>query len=191
MTSPRFPPTVAEVIVQAEFEAMQVRCEASGVSRDESRRILSNSFFTASLNRMAESFREEEAAKAASPAGQALQKAWDLDLAFRRANQPYARNDTPEFLAICNEYLRLVHDVGPGDDVEIHAWVKPRTIHLKKFRLCFNSAESADEAFMWFEGDPIRNCPSKEPGVSYGGDLSSRVYKGLDRGVRAVRAGAR
>lgn len=172
-----FPATEVEAIVLAEFEAMQARCETAGVSREVSRRTLSNMFIHDSIVSMLDSKHTREADAAATPAGKTLQKAWNLFKSNQTARSIGLTPDESKFASVCEEYLLLAHGAVPGDTLEIHGWVKPRTIRLTEFRLSFNSAEKATDGFMWFDGEPIRNCPLKGSTSAHGCRLDTAVYK--------------
>jgi hypothetical protein len=157
----------AAAMVKFELKEMLDRCEAAGLAREAARDTLANIVMMESLRRWGENESARAAAAAQSPAGQALQKAFEL----RRAN-----ND-PAFQTACHDYLREAHGVSIGDTVEIYGWVTPRVLRLTNFRLCFDSAECPTQAFMWFQGDAVRNCRPGRTGPDHGCPLDKQVRK--------------
>lgn len=164
-----------ETVVKAEFAKMLDRCEAAGLDRKDARLTLSFLLTMESLERGNQAERDRVTAAAQTPSGQALQKAFELHQANEELRRLGIKPDETEFRVACDAYLRCAHAAGAGDTLEIHGWAKPRAICVKTFRLCFNNAEKATDAFMWFEGDAVRNCPKGR--TSHGCTLSSGVYK--------------
>lgn len=166
----------AQAVVEAELMALLYRCEAAGVNRDMASELLKDMVFREALSEYMEDRRGRDAAAAQTPAGAALQKAFEL---HQRQEQLRRMGCTPvadsEFDAACAEYLRLAHGVVPGDTIEIHGWTKPRVLRLKAFRLSFR--DKATDAFMWFDGDPVRNCPRNRASSEHGCSLTTYVCK--------------
>lgn len=162
--------------MKAEFASMLDRCEAAGVPRQEARATLYFALFRENLAASIQATQDRATAAASSPVGQALQKCLELYLANHELKLLRISPDESEFKAACARYLRLAHNLGIGDTAEIHAWAKPRTIRITDFSLTFEDAEEPTDAFMWFSGEGIRNCPKK--GIAnHGCDLDTRIYK--------------
>lgn len=164
-----------ETVVKAEFAAMLDRCEAAGLDRKDARDTLSFLLTMESLERGCQVERDRISAAALTPAGQALQKAFKLHQENDELRRLGVNPDVTAFSLACEAYLRCAYAAGPGDTLEIHGWAKPRTVRLKTFRLCFRNAERATDAFMWFDGDAVRNCPKNSS--HHGCPLSAGVYK--------------
>lgn len=162
-------------VVKAEFAAMLDRCEAAGLHRKDARDTLSFLLLTESLERGCQAERDRITAAAQTPAGQALQKAFELHQANDELRRLGVKPDDTVFNLACEAYLRCAYAAGPGDTLEIHGWAKPRTVRLKTFRLRFDNADRATDAFMWFEGDAVRNCPKNSS--HHGCPLSTSAYK--------------
>ena len=164
-------------IVLAEFAEMLTRCEAAGVPRESARRSLAGMLALESLTAWSNEERLRQAALALTPARQALKKAFEMYQANEELRRLQIKPDVAEFDSICQAYLVCAYHAAPGDTLEIHGWVKPRTVRLTAFRLSFSNAEEATDAFMWFEGDSIRNCPPGRASSAHGCPVGTAVYK--------------
>lgn len=169
------PAADATNVVMAEFELMLKRCEAAGVPRDVARSELAFKFLYDSVKARAAEERALQEAAAQTPAGVALQKAHALYFRNEALQRARVTPDRAEFLVACADYLRLAHNAGPGDTLEVHAWVKPRTIRVSAFHLFFSNAEDPTDVLLCFEGEGVRNCPKNRS--SHGAPLGSRIYK--------------
>lgn len=169
--------TSSEAIVKTEFEALLARCAAAGVPENDTRSTLVNLLSWDVLRTWQEGERTRAAQEAQTPKGQLLQRAFELHLDLQKIRMARVTPDTAAFDAVCLEYLQAAHGVKPGDTVEVYGWAKPRTIRLRSFHLSFHGAQTATDAFMWFEGEGLRNCPAKRTSDAHGCPLSSAVYK--------------
>jgi len=169
--------TSTETIVKTEFEALLARCAAAGVPENDIRSTLVNLLSRDVLRTWQEGERTRAAQEAQTSKGQLLQRAFELHLDMEKLQAVGVKPDPAPFNAACLQYLQEAHGVKPGDTVEVYGWAKPRTIRLRSFRLSFYRAENANDAFMWFEGEGLRNCPAKRTSDDHGCPLGSAVYK--------------
>lgn len=177
MQTQRLPFAEVEAILDRELAEMLKRCEAAGLSQDQARTSLRLRMMSEYLAGSHAAAQEREAREAQSPAGRTLQAAYEAHLRMEEQQRLGITPDTSGFDALCESYLLMAHGVKPGDTVEVHGWAKPRTLRLTKFRLSFYRAESATDAFMWFEGEGIRNCPRNRASSDHGCPLHTAVRK--------------
>ena len=169
--------TTTQILVKREFEDMLARCAAAGVPESETRSILVGLLSGDILRTWAEGEQKRAAQEAQTPQGQLLQRAFDLHRNMDKLRLARVTPDSAAFDAVCLQYLQAAHGVKPGDTVEVYGWAKPRTIRLRSFHLSFHGAQTATDAFMWFEGEGLRNCPAKRTSDTHGCPLNSAVYK--------------
>lgn len=169
--------TNLQILVKREFEDMLARCAAAGVSESDARSTLVGLLSGDILRTWREGEQKRAAQEAQTPQGQLLQRAFGLHLDLEKLRRARVTPDTAAFDAVCLEYLQAAHGVKPGDTVEVYGWAKPRTIRLRSFHLSFHGAQTATDAFMWFEGEGLRNCPAKRTSDAHGCPLSSAVHK--------------
>ncbi len=175
MTPAQTPST--DDLVKVELDALLARCARAGIPEKQARSSLARLVSDATLQNWIDAERKRTAALALTPKGQALQSAFELHQENERLRRAGIRPDETAFLAACLEYLRIAHRVTLGDTVEVHGWVKPRTVRLRQFRLSFVNSEHPEDAFMWFSGESVRNCPPRRATDDHSCPLATQVYK--------------
>jgi hypothetical protein len=96
---------------------------------------------------------------------------------LERAFRSQQANDEVGYRQACLEWLKLRHDVQPGDRVVLGGWGRPREVRIVDFHIRLQEDNLTQQSFVWFKGPCLSHTIRSASPEDHGQSITEWVRK--------------